>query len=151
MLDSVDTEPPATITERKHRHDFCHSSSRAITVMLLKKQLNWPQMNIDFFNRWCVESPLNPSTEKNPIKSDRKESKDNNTFNENSRYSQLHYSLLESMLERTSLQNQLLLLQLAFIICVWLARNHSWKNIVRKKFELKQARALDYFVYLFSS
>ena len=72
-------------------------------------------MNIDFFNRWCVESPLNPSTEKNPIKSDRKESKDNNTFNENSRYSQLHYSLLESMLERTSLQNQLLLLQVEVI------------------------------------
>lgn len=59
--------------------------------------------------RWCVESPLNPSTEKMPTRTDRKEA--SAAFDESSRYSQLHYSLLESMLERTSLQTQQLLLQ----------------------------------------
>ena len=71
--------------------------------------------------RWCVESPLNPCLEKVLVKSseDSKETLENSETattgatqgNESVRYSQLHYSLLESMLERTSLQNQQLLLQ----------------------------------------
>lgn len=58
-----------------------------------------------------MEAPLNPCLEKaSPVKLDKtKEIKP--ALNENSRYSQLHASLLESMLERSVLQNQQQLLQ----------------------------------------
>ncbi|KAI9561882.1 hypothetical protein GHT06_012844 [Daphnia sinensis] len=61
--------------------------------------------------KWCVEAPLNPSQEKAfPVKFEKtKDSKPE--WDENSNYSQLHASLLESMQERSVLQNQQQLLQ----------------------------------------
>lgn len=58
-----------------------------------------------------MESPLNPSMEKaSPVKNEKtKETKP--AWNENACYSQLHSSLLESMQERSVLQNQQQLLQ----------------------------------------
>ncbi|XP_046649991.1 uncharacterized protein C7orf26 homolog [Daphnia pulicaria] len=61
--------------------------------------------------KWCVEAPFNPSLKKtSPVKLEKtKDTK--STWNENSYYSQLHSSLLESMQERSVLQNQQQLLQ----------------------------------------
>jgi hypothetical protein len=67
--------------------------------------------HFSFVYRWCVEAPFNPSLKKtSPVKLEKtKDTK--STWNENSYYSQLHSSLLESMQERSVLQNQQQLLQ----------------------------------------
>jgi len=99
--------------------DWVSSSSRlCLTPLTLNLQPLLPKGSIVMTSvtplagllKWCIESPLNPTLEKVPtIKNDLK--KDSQSWNENGRYSQLHYSLLESMLERSCLQNPQLLVQ----------------------------------------
>jgi len=99
--------------------DWVSSSSRlCLTPLTLNLQPLLPKGSIVMTSvtplagllKWCIESPLNPTPEKLPtMKNDSK--KDSPVWNENGRYSQLHYSLLESMLERSCLQNPQLLVQ----------------------------------------
>jgi len=99
--------------------DWVSSSSRlCLTPLTLNLQPLLPKGSIVMTSvtplagllKWCIESPLNPTPKKVPTaKNDSK--KDSPSWNENGRYSQLHYSLLESMLERSCLQNPQLLVQ----------------------------------------
>lgn len=62
--------------------------------------------------RWCIESPLYPEPEKPTIKSETIKKEAAKTVQPHSPpYSKLHCSLLESMLERNTLQSQQQLLQ----------------------------------------
>jgi len=65
--------------------------------------------------RWCIESPLYPESEKPIVKSEliKKDPPNKSTPPppQNPPYSQLQCSLLESMLERNTLQSQQQLLQ----------------------------------------
>lgn len=113
MFDTTHPKPATPSPQRKHSNDIRYSFGwfTKVIFFLTLASIQAALCYTFIVNRWCVEAPLNPSQEKAfPVKFEK--TKDSKLeWDENSNYSQLHASLLESMQERSVLQNQQQLLQ----------------------------------------